>query len=91
VAAVKKAIGNFDRPIEIIYPEIQLENQKKARYQLYLQVGNMEDILNMAPWDFNGVCETLHENNKRSSGKTITKPLNERQKDMIKRSKENKK
>ena len=50
----------------------------------------MRDILDMPPWDFQELCDTLVENNKRSSGKTIVKPLDERQKDMIKRSKEKK-
>ena len=45
----------------------------------------MQDILDMSPWDFWDVCETLIENNKRSSGKPSIKPLKQSQKDMIKK------
>ena len=77
-------IRGFAKPKnKFIYPDELLENQRNARFQLYLKVGDMDDILNMAPWDFFGVCETLHENNSRKPGKH--KPLKQSQMDMIKK------
>jgi hypothetical protein len=44
----------------------------------------MEDILNMSPWDFNGLVEVAGRKKQR----TPHRPLKESQKDMIRRSKE---
>ena len=41
-------------------------------YQLYLNLGGFEEIKRMCYWDFINIIETLNNNNKRSSGKTIT-------------------
>jgi len=66
-----------------IYPDELLDSQKKARYFLYLKVGNMQDILDMTPWDFWGVCEAAAEQNK----KPAHRELKQSQKDMIERTK----
>lgn len=79
-------IGNFEN--KIIYPAEHLDKQRTARYQLYLNVGNMEDILNMTPWDFQGVLKTLSDNNRQRSGKPKFRNLRQSNKDMIKASKE---
>lgn len=86
-------IRNFDKGIEkTIYPEIALENQRKSRYHLYLHVGNMRDILDMTPWDFDGAMKMIEENPQiwypHAKPKTKYRELDERNRDMIKRAKE---
>jgi hypothetical protein len=65
----------------VIYPYDLLEKQRRARYQLYLKVGNMEDILNMPPWDFFDLMRVAGEK------PTSTKGLSDRSKDMIEEAK----
>ena len=74
----------FEIENQIVYPRDLLSNQRRARYQLYLRVGNMSDILDMAPWDFFDVCMTAGEESKKGS----TKDLSDRSKDMISEAKD---
>ena len=66
----------------------QLENLQEARYSLYLEVGNMQDILNMTIKDFYGVMEAAKARSERMSGKPTVKKLKQSQKDMIAKAKE---
>lgn len=79
-------IGSFAR--KIIYPKEVLDNRRKIRYSLYLKVGNMEDILNLTPWDLEGVLDVAEEQAEALSDKKSIKPLTQSQRDMIKRTKE---
>ena len=66
----------------------ELEKFQDCINQLYLQVGNYEEIKRMNYWTFISIIETLNTNNKRSSGKTIThKTISKSSQDMIERSK----
>jgi len=82
-------VGEWERVVhpfvrsKTIYPEEHLENFNEAIYSLFLKVGNIEDILNMSPWDFYDISEFATIQNK----KTPHKQLKESQKDMIKRAK----
>lgn len=78
---------NQHKAERFVYPREQLENTKRLRYQLFLRVGNMSDILALTPWDFYGIVQEAGEENERISGKTSTKPLSESQMDMIKKAK----
>lgn len=66
----------------VVYPRDLLSNQRRARYQLYLQVGNMSDIMNMSPWDFFDLMKVASEK------KGQTKEMSDRSKDMIKEAKD---
>ena len=86
-------IRNFDNKTEkTIYPAIVLENQRKARYHLYLHVGNMQEILDMTPWEFDDIMKMVDEHPQiwypNAKSKTKYRDLNEQNKDMIKRAKE---
>jgi len=88
-------IASFDyKKDKIIYPTVVLENSRKARYHLFLHVGNMEDILNMTPWDFQGAMKMIDENPQiwypNAKPKTKYRELDEQHRDMIKRAKERK-
>jgi len=48
----------------------------------------MEDILNMSIDDFNGVFTVWHDKAAAMSGKSVSKPLIESQKEMIRQAKE---
>lgn len=64
----------------------QLDNMKTWRYRLYLNVGNMDDILNMSLDDFKGVVEVMiHE---ETPVEKRFKKQSKSQKDMIKRLKD---
>ena len=74
---------------KIFYPSEILENIRKNRYRLFLQIGNMRDILGLSLDDFYGIIEVSNEdaeNMKNGSSKSV-KPLKESQRDMIRRAK----
>ena len=56
---------------------------------LYLEAGNITEILSMSYWRFLSVLEYANERNARSSNKPVIKnKLYQSQKDMIARTKE---
>ena len=69
-----------------------LDNQRKARYHLFLHVGNMRDILDMTPWDFQGALKMIEESPQiwypNAKSKTKYRQLDDRNKDMISAAKE---
>jgi hypothetical protein len=71
-------------------PEISLEeqliNMREWRYRIYLQVGNMSDILNMQLNDFKSIVDMMiHQG---TSPEKRFKQMSASQKNMIKRKKE---
>jgi len=86
VAKKEKTKENKEK---IFYPSEILENIRKNRYRLFLQIGNMRDILGLSLDDFYGIIEVSNEdaeNMKNGSSKSV-KPLKESQRDMIRRAK----
>jgi len=59
--------------------------RKKMRYSLYLNTGNMLDILDIPPWEINEIIEFSNQRNKDSGGSV--RPLTSYEKDMIERAK----
>jgi len=61
------------------------ENFTEAKYALFLEVGNMEDINNMDIVDFTRLNRFIEKRNRVMSGKSI--PLKDSNREMIRRAK----
>jgi len=56
---------------------------------LYLEVGNMKEILSMSYWRFLSVLQSARDRSTRNSGKPVVRnKLYQSQRDMIQRTKE---
>jgi len=68
--------------------EEQLKNLIEWRYKIYLQVGNMDDILNLSLYDFKGIInQMIYENTPIPQR---TRKLSKQQKNMIQNLKDKK-
>ena len=87
--ASKKASQKDHDPSRLLYPAEILENIRKNRYRLFMQVGNMKDILGLSLDDFYGIIEVSNEDaeSMKKSGSNTVQPLKESQRDMIRRAK----
>lgn len=77
-----------------IYWEEELDKFKENMNMVYLETGNMSDILKMCYWRFKGILDTMDKVNKIRSGEQIVETkVPQSNKDMIQRLKnlENKK
>lgn len=70
---------------KIVYPSELLESKQKMRHSLYLRVGNMKDILQLTPWDFEDIFDVAYE--QTPEGSKEPKPLKQSQKEMIEKQK----
>ena len=87
----KERTPNFvkknDEETTFVYPNEIIENNRRLRYQLYLRVGGMSDILRLHPTDFFGIIEEANEESKKISGTTSVKPMKDSNREMIENAK----